>query len=552
MLARRVLLLVSLAIASPAAAAADEAELIYEPAGVSQVDLTISPQSLQALRDDPRTYVPAGFRLTAGDQEFAPENVQVKLKGHGAFRPVDLKAAFKVKFAKTDRLLGLKGLTLNNMVQDPSMVHEALGYEVLRAAGLPAPRTGFAYVRVNRTGYGLYLNLETYDSVSLARLFATTQHLYEADVTGVDLAPGGAGGYEVDEGDEDDRADLEALIDATHATAGDWSDAMAGIADLGEMTRLWAGEQYLGHWDGYSATAGPFAPNNYYLHSDATGRFAMLASGLDQTFVRRFAFPGNPDGLLAQRCLADASCLEDFRANLGAVAAAADGIGIGARLDALAATVARWRPCPSLEQADDSAWQSAVTATRAFIRDRRAAVTTYTGAAAPATDPALDSARPPRLSVVGCPVTIPRPTPASEPGEAPPIAVPAAPATAAAGAILAASVQRLFPQRLTARVTRGSRPYRFTASGSLLPPAEVGRRAACEGRVAVRVMAGARTVSRRRAFLREDCKFAVSVSLSKASRAVGRGKLRVQIRFKGNRVLLPCSAPPLTLFVRRS
>ena len=48
-------------------------------------------------------------------------------------------------------------MTLNNMVQDPSMVHEALGYEVLRAAGIPAAHTGFAYVRVNRKGYGLYL-----------------------------------------------------------------------------------------------------------------------------------------------------------------------------------------------------------------------------------------------------------------------------------------------------------------------------------------------------------------------------------------------------------
>ena len=51
------------------------------------------------------------------------------------------------------------------------MIHETLGYEVLRAAGVPAPRTGFAYVRVNGVGYGLYLDLETYDDVSLPRLF---------------------------------------------------------------------------------------------------------------------------------------------------------------------------------------------------------------------------------------------------------------------------------------------------------------------------------------------------------------------------------------------
>jgi hypothetical protein len=71
------------------------------------------------------------------------------LKGHGTFRPLGKKSAFKLKFAKKDRFFWLKKLTLNNMVQDASMIHETLGYEVLRAVGVPAPRTGFAYVRVN-------------------------------------------------------------------------------------------------------------------------------------------------------------------------------------------------------------------------------------------------------------------------------------------------------------------------------------------------------------------------------------------------------------------
>ena len=91
--------------------------------------------------------------------------------------------------------------------------------------------------------------------------------------------------FEVEEGDEDDLSDLEALIDATHATGGDWSDGMAATADLDEMTRIWAGEQYIGHLDSYSVRAGANWPNNYYLHSDDTGRFSMLASGLDQAFV---------------------------------------------------------------------------------------------------------------------------------------------------------------------------------------------------------------------------------------------------------------------------
>ena len=68
------------------------------------------------------------------------------------------------------------------------MLHETVSYAIFRAAGVPAPRTGYAYVRVNGEPFGLYLNLEPYDTVSLERLFpGGTQHLYEgessADVT---------------------------------------------------------------------------------------------------------------------------------------------------------------------------------------------------------------------------------------------------------------------------------------------------------------------------------------------------------------------------------
>src|SRR5688572_33384380 len=104
-----------------------------------------------------------------------------------------------------------------------------------------------------------------------------------------------------------------------------------------------------------SAPATHRSPSNYYLHSDATGRFTMLASGLDQTFRRRVAFGGDGDGLLITRCLGDSSCLEAFRSNLGEVSAAADRLDLEARLDTLVAVVATWRPLPDLERADDPA-----------------------------------------------------------------------------------------------------------------------------------------------------------------------------------------------------
>ena len=413
--------------AFPAAARADDATVLYDPSRVALVDIGLSDEARQALIAEPREYVPANVSLTIGDRVVGPKPAEVKLKGKGSFRPLGGKASFNVKFPKTGRMLGLRKMTLNNMAQDPSMVHETLGYELLRAAALPAPRTGFAYVRVDGKPYGLYLDLEAYDSVSLPRLFASTGHLYEADDYGVDVAPGGAGGYEVDEGDEDDLADLEALIGAASAPADGWWDGLAGVADRTELTRLWAGEHFIGHWDSYSVTRGSLWPRQLlYLHSDESGRFSMLASGLDEAFKYPSNLPGNGGAILIARCRADLACMQAFRDGLAAVSAAAEGAGPGTRLDEIAATVAPWRRCAALGGAGDRDWENAVLATRAYLRDRRAAVAAYLGAPEPAPDPALESTTPPALGG-RCPLDpepepAPRPVPRDEPAAPPPAA----------------------------------------------------------------------------------------------------------------------------------
>jgi hypothetical protein len=201
-------------------------------------------------------------------------------------------------------------MTLNNMVQDPSMLHEALSYELFDAMGLPGPRAGYARVKLNDHFYGVYLNLETLDKIWLPQWFATTQHLYEADAPKVDVYPGGAPDFEVDRGKVDDLGDLEALIAAANSNTGDWSEGMAAVADLEQMTREWAVERYVGHWDGYAGATfpGAFRPNNYYLHSDASGLFTMLPWGTDQTWEVRLEFDEEAGGILFNRCTADESC----------------------------------------------------------------------------------------------------------------------------------------------------------------------------------------------------------------------------------------------------
>jgi hypothetical protein len=310
----------------------------------------------------------------------------VRLKGGlGSFRTLAGKAAFKVKFNHSvagQRFQGLKKLTLNNMVQDKSMIHETLAYASFRAAGVPAPRTGYAFVRVNGADYGVYVDVETLDDVALGNLFDSTQHLYEGEYTD-DVRPGGAGSFGVDEGSETNRADLDALIAAVDGV-GPFSEQVGALADLTEMTREWAVERYIAHWDGYAgwddsayrdlSQFGGFSPNNYFLHSDAAGRFSMLPWGADQTWSP-FVLPegvrpiGFDDGqaIMFTRCLADPSCAALYRSAVDGAASTIGALDLDALADATAALLRPWQERDPRREATLAEIDAGVAGVHAFL-----------------------------------------------------------------------------------------------------------------------------------------------------------------------------------------
>jgi len=388
--------LAALVLAAPVAAApiVDEAAVVYDPHAVATIDLTLSPEAIAALEAEPSEYVKGTFAMATtsggpGGEETTltptPHPVEVRLKGSGSFRPITGKAAFKLKFKKVDAFLGLRKMTLNNMVQDESMAHEALSYLAFGAVGAPAPRSGYAYLRLNGEDVGLYADVETLDKVALEKRFGTfedpPQHLYEGE-SGDDVLEGEAGSFEVDEGDEEDRADLEALIEAVGDTEVPFSQRLAAVADLGEMTRMWAVERYIAHWDGYAGHAQPNErPNNYYLFSDASGRFQMLPWGTDQTWDLNLEIPhrivsfDSEGGLMFNECLADEECFRLYWEALGEVTDAVEAMDAGGFLADTAAMLAPWQ-AKEREDGRAEATETEVTAqvneSAAFIANRPA------------------------------------------------------------------------------------------------------------------------------------------------------------------------------------
>lgn len=407
------LTLLALPAASSAAPTADS--LLYNPAKVTTIDLTMPQASIDALLATPDEYVTATVTATDGTETVGPLQTGVKLKGHGTFQPITGKAAFKLKlneFVSGQKLLGQKKLTLNNLTQDKSWTHETLAYEAFRAAGVQAPRTGFAYVRLNGEGLGVYLNLEPWDDVSLKRFFTKSQHLYEGEMTD-DVTPGASSLFEVDEGDEDDISDLDQLIATANAgTLDTWPQDMAAVADLDQMTRMWAVEQWIGHWDGYSVWTGSWLPNNYYLHSDPTGRFTMLPSGTDQTFVWPLPFDYG-GGRMYRACMATNVCHQRFHDQLTGAGAAIDAANLGARVDQLAAVLAPYRSMASRAPVPEAEWQTALQDTRNFISGRSHTMGEWLATDVPP-PPRRPTADEPRVPIIPPPTVIlpSTPTPA--------------------------------------------------------------------------------------------------------------------------------------------
>lgn len=288
----------------------DIEEVLYSQDRVVYLDFTVSDQGIQSLGANPYDWVEGTFELESEDYIASPMQVGVRLKGrYGSFQPIEGKASFKVAFNFVDpigRFLGLKRMTLNSMVSDPAMVDETVSYRLFREFGLPAPRTGHAWVRVNGEDFGLYVLIESFDDTWLARNFETTGHLYEGGY-GSDLTPGDEVFFEVDEGDEGDIHDLVSLIQAlTSSTVDQFVDQLEGYVDLPGFTRLVAMEHFTGHWDGYSVVM-----NNFYIHFDETGFATFVPWGTDQVFKQYLPFYYGK-GALFRKCVASEECLNMY------------------------------------------------------------------------------------------------------------------------------------------------------------------------------------------------------------------------------------------------
>ncbi len=324
--------------------AGDPSARLYDPDELPRFDLEIPPESAALLAGQcpmrgNRPYVPAGFRH---DGEHLPK-VGVHLKGEASCRGLDSKPAFKIKFdeyVNNQAFRGLRRMTLNNLVQDPSMIAERLAHAFYRKLGLPAPRINSALLYINGQPYGLYANIETEDKTFLRRWFASAEgNLYEE--ARVDFLPGNETKFELETNEaQPDRSDLARFI-ATLAAAPDdarYLPSLDPVLDVPHFLKFTAAEALVNQWDMYTYTI--FIINNFRIYGDpASKRFTFLPWGMDHTFkrARKTPFPDHiplftqaaPGGTIMRRCFANPACRARYREVVPQVLAAFEEMKLG-------------------------------------------------------------------------------------------------------------------------------------------------------------------------------------------------------------------------------
>ncbi|VTR93657.1 spore coat assembly protein : Spore coat assembly protein OS=uncultured Oceanospirillales bacterium HF0500_29K23 PE=4 SV=1: CotH: EF-hand_5: EF-hand_5 [Gemmata massiliana] len=120
--------------------------------------------------------------VTIGNETF--KDIGIRYKGNGTIGDASrtIKKSFKIDldhFGGTGRFSGSKTINLHCGVADPSKLRESLGYSLYRTAGVPAPRTAFAEVRLTVPGkydkelLGFYTATEAVDKQFLRNNFGT-------------------------------------------------------------------------------------------------------------------------------------------------------------------------------------------------------------------------------------------------------------------------------------------------------------------------------------------------------------------------------------------
>ena len=176
------------------------------------------------------------------------------------------------------------------MIQDPSMVHEALTYKLFLVCRRGRPAHGFAFVTLNGQAYGVFSEpRDARRNLAAALRFTSAPSTSTRRMPPAATSPPAAPRFEVDEGSEADRTDLEALIGRGEQQRRRLVGRCRTFANLDRDDQDVGGREVrraLGRLRRSRAERTRQAPRQLLPAQRRRGLFQMMPWGTDQTWER--------------------------------------------------------------------------------------------------------------------------------------------------------------------------------------------------------------------------------------------------------------------------
>lgn len=228
--------------------------------------------------------------------------VGLRFKGNGTILDAQrtIKKSFKIdldRFGGKQTFGASKTNLLHCGVTDPSKCRETLGYAIYRAAGVPAPRTAFAEVRLQVPGkferelLGVYTLVEAVDKLFLKSHFGAADGLLlkpegvrEFDLLNDDW-PRQAKRYDPQrDAKPEEIARIQGLSRLIQRADDDeFRREIGGYLNIDGYLRFLAATSFIANSDSYY-TGG----HNYYVYLDSAGKFHFLPWDVDRAFANFF------------------------------------------------------------------------------------------------------------------------------------------------------------------------------------------------------------------------------------------------------------------------
>lgn len=228
-----------------------------------------------------------GFIANATSEEYADaavvidgevyKNVGIRAKGNTSLSTVaslgSERYSFKIEFDHYDSSItyhGLDKLSLNNLIQDSTMMKDYLTYTMMNRFGVDSPLCSYVYITVNGEDWGLYLAVEGVEDSFLERNYGSDHgELYKPD--SMSFGGGRGNGRDFDMGDFEKREETGALEVPEGFDASD----MPGGFDASDMPE-------------------DFDPSDMFA-GGGDGRFSVGGSGMGSSDVKLQYIDDEPD-----------------------------------------------------------------------------------------------------------------------------------------------------------------------------------------------------------------------------------------------------------------